>query len=180
MRIFTNEELEGIILRYKDMVYRVAFAHTRCPSEADDVFQEVFLRLVRREAPFASEEHLKAWLLRLTIHCACDLHRTPWARRVVSYEDALEKGASPGITAWISAAPEGFMRDVTLEAVKGLPMTLRSVIYLFYYEGLSIAETAMTLDIQPNAVKTRLSRARAKLKKALESGAVCGTKTPRE
>ena len=56
VRVFTNEELEGIVLRYKDMVYRVAFTHTRGTSEADDVFQEVFLRLVRREEPFASEE----------------------------------------------------------------------------------------------------------------------------
>ena len=96
VRVFTNEELEGIVLRYKDMVYRVAFTHTRGPTEADDVFQEA-----------------------------------------------------------------------TLEAVRRLPETLRSAVYLFYYEQMSVAETARTLGIQQNAVKTRLSRARAKLKKAL-------------
>ena len=170
VRVFTNEELEGIVLRYKDMVYRVAFTHTRGPTEADDVFQEVFLRLVRREEPFASEEHLKAWLLRLTIHCACDLHRTAWARRVTSYDEALDKGDG-GISessAWMGGdGPEDELREATLEAVRSLPETLRSAVYLFYYEQMSVAETARTLGIQQNAVKTRLSRARAKLKKAL-------------
>ena len=125
VRVFTNEELEGIVLRYKDMVYRVAFTHTRGPTEADDVFQEVFLRLVRREEPFASEEHLKAWLLRLTIHCACDLHRTAWARRVTSYDEALDKGDG-GISepsAWMGVdGPEDELR----EAVFSLAHELRS------------------------------------------------------
>lgn len=170
VRVFTNEELEGIVLRYKDMVYRVAFTHTRGPTEADDVFQEVFLRLVRREEPFASEEHLKAWLLRLTIHCACDLHRTAWTRRVTSYDEVLDKGDGgiPEPSAWMGGdGPEDELREATLEAVRSLPETLRSAVYLFYYEQMSVAETARTLGIQQNAVKTRLSRARAKLKKAL-------------
>ena len=64
--------------------------------------------------------------------------------------------------------PEDELREATLEAVRSLPETLRSAVYLFYYEQMSVAETARTLGIQQNAVKTRLSRARAKLKKALE------------
>lgn len=173
MLIYTNEELERIIYRFKDMVYRVAVTHTRNTFEADDVFQEVFLRLVRCEKPFASEEHLKAWLLRLTINCACDLHRSTWAKRVVSYDDALgKKGLSDdgdGIEPlWTNSdATDDLLQEVTLDAVKHLPATLRSVIYLYYYERMDIAEVARTLGLRPNAVKTRLSRARSKLKKAL-------------
>ena len=163
-----NEELEQIVYRFKDMVYRVAITHTGNAFEADDVFQEVFLRLVRHKKPFASEEHLKAWLLRVTIHCASDLHRTPWTKRMVGYEDALEKHSSSEPFEWMDGdGPDSFMQEVTLEAVKALPHKQRSVIYLFYYEGMSINEIANVLEIQPNAVKTRLSRARAKLKNKL-------------
>ena len=163
-------ELTEIIDRYQTTVFGLALAKTGSRADADDVFQEVFLRLVRREEPFASEEHLKAWLLRLTIHCACDLHRTAWTRRVTSYDEALDKGDGgiPEPSAWMGGdGPEDELREVTLEAVRSLPETLRSAVYLFYYEQMSVAETAWTLGIQQNAVKTRLSRARAKLKKAL-------------
>lgn len=173
MGAYTNEELERIIYRFKDMVYRVAMTHTRNVSEVDDIFQEVFLRLVRQKKPFDDDAHLKAWLLRVTINCACDLHRAPWTKRTVSYEDELEKNRKGGNAffepvMWLADdGPDDFMREVTLEAVRALPQRLRSVIFLFYYEGMNIAEIADMLNIQPNAVKTRLSRARGKLKKAL-------------
>lgn len=89
---------------------------------------------------------------------------------MTSYDEALDKGDG-GISepsAWMGGdGPEDELREATLEAVRSLPETLRSAVYLFYYEQMSVAETARTLGIQQNAVKTRLSRARAKLKKAL-------------
>ena len=70
MRDIPESELEDVFERYGNMVYRLAFAYARSKADADDIFQEVFLRYYRRAPAFQSEEHRKAWLLRVTINRA--------------------------------------------------------------------------------------------------------------
>ena len=70
MRDIPESELEDVFERYGNMVYRLAFAYARSKADADDIFQEVFLRYYRRAPAFQSEEHRKAWLLRVTINHA--------------------------------------------------------------------------------------------------------------
>ncbi|NLJ32166.1 MAG: RNA polymerase sigma factor [Clostridiales bacterium] len=67
---------EDAVDRYGTLVYRLALAQTKKPADAEDVFQEVFLRLVRNKRPFESNEHLKAWLIRVTVNCSRSLWRT--------------------------------------------------------------------------------------------------------
>lgn len=82
----TDESIDEVVERYADMVYRLACAQTGRRDSADDVFQEVFLRLVRRNPTFASEEHRKAWLLRVTLNCCKKLGASAWRRHVVPVE----------------------------------------------------------------------------------------------
>ena len=74
-----TSQAEETVRRYSDMVYRLAFARTGNTADAEDVYQEVFLRYLRSDPQFTSEEHRKAWLLRVTINCAKKLHAAPWS-----------------------------------------------------------------------------------------------------
>ena len=116
--------------------------------------QEVFLRLVKAGPDFDSEEHAKAWLLRVASNCANDLFRLPWRRREAPLADDLP-------------APEAPETGSVTEAVLALPARYRIPIHLYYYEDLSVAEVAQVLKTNPSTVQTRLQRAREKLKAAL-------------
>ena len=145
--------------RHQDMVYRVALHALGSPQDADDAVQEVFLRLYQRAEPFDSPEHLRRWLLRVTVNYCRDVLKSPWRRRRVSLESLPELPA--------------FQREeerVLYQTVMSLPEKYRTVLDLFYYEELSVREIAGLLHIEVSAVTTRLSRARGKLKDALGEG----------
>lgn len=139
--------------KYFDMVYRLALSRTRDTSLADDVTQEVFLRFLREEKPFRGEEHIKAWLLHVTVNCTKKLFSSAWYRRTVPL--------SCDIT---FSDPE--VNDVYL-AVAKLPVKYRTVIHLFYYEDLSISDIAACLGRKESTVKSWLRRGREALKKEL-------------
>lgn len=121
-------------------VYRLSYARTGSAADAEDVMQDVFLRLLTKAPRFADDDHAKAWLLKVTINRSRDLFRSP-QRHVLP-----------------------------LEAVLTLPAKLRTAVHLFYYEELSVEEIAHLLGITPGAVKTRLSRARGRLRQILLEG----------
>ena len=136
-------------------VYRLAYARTGSRADAEDVMQEVFLRLIRAKPAFSCEAHAKAWLLRVTSNCANDLFRLPWRKR----EEPLEEE-----TAISEEAGEG---SVT-EAVLSLPARYRIPIHLFYYEGYSVAEIAKIVGKGEGTVKSRLFRGRKLLRDKLK------------
>ncbi len=154
---------EEIIEKYADMVYRLAVNEMGNRDDAQDVFQEVFLRLVRYRERISSEEHLKAWLIRVTINCARKLQTTAWRKKVdlLTQEDAgctTDENSESGFKE-IENADSG-----VAAAVAGLPEKYRTVIYLFYYEEMSVAEIAETLSEKESTVKSKLHRAREMLK----------------
>lgn len=143
-----------------DTVHRVALAQTGSPSDADDVYQDVFLRLLEDATRFESDEHLKAWLLRVTINRCHDLARSSWNRRTEGLRREHAEAAAP--------APEAFQPDVW-EVVGALPDHLRAVVHLFYAEGYSTDEIARIVGCQPATVRTRLHRAREQLRTSMEA-----------
>jgi len=153
-----NEEAARLAQRFAADVYRLAYVRTGCAADAEDVTQDVFLRLLTRAPDFTDDDHAKAWLLRVAANRANDLFRSPWRRKV-----PLEE-AEP------LPAPEEPIPGDTLSAVLTLPPKLRTVIHLFYYEDLSVAQIARVLDLREGAVKTRLSRARTLLRQTLLKG----------
>ena len=144
---------------FGDAVYRVALAQTGSPADADDVYQDVFLRLLKDATAFASDEHLKAWLLRVTVNRCHDLARTAWKRRT----EPLEREHADIL------APNAFRADIW-EVVAKLPEDQRAVVHLFYIEGYSTDEIARIMQCQPATVRTRLHRARQHLKADLDAG----------
>lgn len=134
---------------YSDMVYKVAFGYTKNSTDTDDVFQEVFLRYFKRPRIFTSEEHRKAWLIRVTINCAKDFLSGK------SDHAPLEE-ISPSAASYVDNPDDGN----TLNAINQLDSTSRNIIYMFYYEDMSVKQIAGALKMNENTVKTKLKRAR--------------------
>ena len=136
-------------------VYRLALCRMQSIQDAEDVYQDVFLRLLDQEASAWDAEHLRAWLLRCTVNRCNDLHRFRLRRPVLALADLpeMEAEADGGAGLW--------------DAVARLPEKLRLPIHLYYAEGYSTEEIAGLLDIPAATVRTRLRRARNRLKDSL-------------
>ena len=109
-------DTESAVERYGTMVYRLAYAQLRSRHDADDVFQEVFLRYHRAAPSFESESHRKAWLLRVTANCAKSLAASPWRKRSVPLEDvyAYDQPEESGLDAALSQLPPKYRAVIDL------------------------------------------------------------------
>lgn len=145
---------EAAVAEYGPAVYRLAFAQMRSRADAEDVFQEVFLRFVDKAPQFACKEHEKAWFLRVTLNCCKDQWRAPWRRKDVPLREDLP---------FETRDEWGLHRELLK-----LPKKYRAVLHLFYWEDLPTAEIAGILGCSPAAVRQRLSRGRSMLKDLLE------------
>ncbi len=159
---------DEVIRYYSSMVYRIALTKTKSSHDADDIFQDVFLKLVMNKKPFESEEHRKAWLIRVTINCCNSHFVAPWKKNVNSLDDAM-LATMPDESSEIHSIEN--QSDVYAQILK-LPQPMREVILLFYYEDLSIREISNILHTSEANVKKRLSRARQKLKLQLDENDV--------
>jgi len=145
--------------QYQAMVYRIALSHFGNFQDAEDAVQEVFFRLYRQKDP-PKGDSLRFWLIRVTVNHCRDILRSPWRKRRVSMTELAAEQTEP-------VFDRTEQREL-FEAVMDLPEKYRTVLYLYYYEELSIRETAAALKLSQSAVTTRLSRARSKLKEQLE------------
>ena len=152
----TEQEFNQAAQRYLDMVYRIALNALRRPADAEDAAQTVMLRLWQTQEAFEGEDHLRHWLVRVTVNVCRDLTRSAWYRRIVP----LERCPEPTF----SAPEEGRLYD----AVMALPGKYRLPLYLYYYEGYGAAEVGELLGVKTSTIQTRLAREREKLKKLLE------------
>ena len=141
--------------QYAPAVYKLAYARTGSRADAEDVMQEVFLRLIQAKPDFSSQAHAKAWLLRVASNCVSDLFLLPWRRREEPLEEEL-------------AAPETPGQGSVTEAVLSLPARYRIPVHLYYYEGYSVAEIAGIVGKREGTVKSRLFRARNLLRDKLK------------
>lgn len=149
-----QENKEAIVGQYGPMVYRLAYSMVRVKSEADDLFQEVFLRYFKKQRYFSSEEHRKAWLIRVTVNCVKKFWSSAWVQKVQDFPEDL---------------PFQDIHYLELdEALKKLSVSYRTVIHLFYFEDMSIEQIGCTLSRKPSTVRTQLTRARVQLRELLK------------
>lgn len=153
-----NEAIETLIERYKTTVYGTALSFVNSREDADDIFQEVFLTLYKVKPEFNSEEHRKAWLIRTTKNFALRVVDSTYNRRVTP-SDEIESG---------SVTFRSKEENAIYLALKELPENYREVIYLFYFEDMSVDQIAMTLNLTKSNVKIRLMRAREQMKEILK------------
>ena len=144
-------EYNSCVDKYLKMVYRISFHYFGNREDAEDVSQDVFLKLYSHNTKFESEEELQAWLIRVTTNTCHSYFRNPFRKRKTEIDEQ-----------------EIINRKVVMDAVMSLPERYRIVVYLYYYEEYSICQISNTLNIKETTIQTRLSRAREKLKSVLK------------
>ena len=148
----------AFVQRYAQMILRLCFTYSLGRADAEDVCQNVFLKLLQCDRRFADEGETRAFIIRMTINECKDALKSGWRRRTVPLDELIEREAT-GLPAQDS--------DV-LAAVQRLPLKYREAVYLYYYEGYNTEEIAALAGVKPAAVRQRLARAREKLRKELE------------
>lgn len=157
----SEAEVNRAIDQYSDMVLRLCMVNLKNEADAEDIFQNVFLKYTLSTQPFASSEHEKAWLIRVTINSCRDLLKSFSRRNVISLEE---------YTAYAPQADESGY--AVMEALWSLPKKYRDILYLHYYEGYTAPEIAGILRKNTNTVYTLLRRAKEMLKETLGGDAV--------
>ena len=152
-----DDRVNEVVDKYADMVYRIAFTQMKNQADADDIFQEVFLKLCKSAVAFETDEHIKAWLIKVTINTSRKFFTSAWQKKTVALPEKL------------TYEEKNLDFDV-IPIVQSLPSKYRIVIHLFYFEDMSIAEVAAVLKSKNNTVKSQLSRARELLKNKLNGG----------
>lgn len=152
-----KQPIQELIERYQNNLYAVAFNVCKNAADAEDVIQETFIQYHTSKIDFENEQHIRAWLIRVTINKAKNMNHTFWRQNKLSLEDYVET--------LTFEAPES---ENLFEAVMRLPEKYRIVIHLYYYEDYNIREIADILKISESNVKIRLSRGRTLLKEALK------------
>ena len=155
--------IEEAVRKYSDMIYRLALAKTGNPHDAEDLMQEVFLKLVTYGKTFNDEEHRKAWLIRVTINSGKNLMRKASLTKMPSTEEICE---------FVGIEDKSFShienKTVVFPVVMALDEKYRVVIHLFYYEDMPITEICKTTGLGQSTVKSRLHRARNILREKLK------------
>ena len=152
----STEDVNRVMEAYADMVRRICFVHLKNRHDTEDVFQNVYMKYLLYEGSFESNEHEKAWFVRVTINACTDWLRTLSRRKWVPLDVLAEE----------SVVLDNPSKEV-LEAVLKLPEKSRDVIYLFYYEEYSAVQIAKILGKKENTIYTWLSRAKDILREQL-------------
>lgn len=152
----SENEVNRAIEQYGDTVQRLCLIHLKNKTDAEDIFQNVFLKYALSSDIFESCEHEKAWLIRVTINACRDLLRNFFRSKTVPLDELTELPAH---------MPED--NRMVLEEVLSLPQKYRQVIYLHYYEGFTAPEISGMLRKNVNTIYTLLTRAKKLLKERL-------------
>ena len=150
-------ETQALAETYRDRLFAAAFQVCGNAADAEDAAKEALLRYHISEKQFESEQHIRAWLLRVAINCAKNLSRSFFRRNTVPLETYMET------LEFDSGESQEIFREVM-----SLPEKYRLVIHLYYYEDYSVAEIGRILALTESNVKVRLSRGRQLLKKSLQ------------
>ena len=153
----SEQEVNRAVEKYADTVFRICILHLKNKSDAEDIFQEVFLKFALNDKEFENANHEKAWIIRVTINACKDLIKSFFRSRTISIHELISV-----------ADEEKEDLSYVLEAVLKLPVKYRDAIYLHYYEGYSALEIGEILGKNENTVYSILSRGRSMLKESLE------------
>ncbi len=150
-----NEQTERLLTSYGNSVLRLAYSYLRNMSDAEDVLQDTLIQFIKTQPQFVSDEHEKAWLLRVAINISKNKITYNTIRKTDELSESL-------------AAKELEDLSFVWDAVKQLPLKYSEVVHLFYHEGYSTIQIANLLSKKEVTVRSLLKRARAKLKDILK------------
>lgn len=168
MSIYSRDEIEKILAEYGDMIYRMAYIQVKNHDVADDIYQEVCMKLIRQKSVIEPKEHLKAWLIKTTISCCRDYWKSSWIQKISWKNDSGDSNVYEPKNTDTMESQSGYVT----ECVGRLPEKYRIVIHLYYYEGYSQKEIADLLGKKENTIASQLARGRELLKRYLENNEV--------
>lgn len=152
-----REAIEGALQRHGRQILHLAWSYLHSQSDAEDVLQDTMVQLMKTSPKFESQDHERAWLLRVAINLCKNRMKAPWRQHSELPEDYPTQGI-----------PEESLE--LLQAVSALPLKYREVIHLFYYEDATTAQIAGLLGKKEATVRSLLFRARDQLRQALREG----------
>lgn len=167
----TAESLtEQALENWGPTVFRIALGQAGSPADAEDICQEVFLRLLKSTTKFSSEEHLKAWLIRVAINCSHDVLRSRSRHGAAPLDDHLaevERKLAESQRSGSDDAGATPFDSALWDIVGALPEDQRAAVNLFYVEGYNVEEASRILNCSSGAFRMRLHRARERLRHML-------------
>lgn len=152
-----RQPVQELAASYQGSLFAAAFNVCKNAQDAEDVVQDTFVQYYTTKKEFESEQHIRAWLMRVAVNKAKNINRTFWRRNKISIEEYME-----------TLVFETPAAETLFETVMQLPEKYRIVIHLYYYEEYAVREIAQILKLSESNVKIRLSRGRAMLKETLK------------
>ena len=154
----TKDYISDLLDKYSDMVLRIAYTYLKNRADAEDIVQDVFLRIIDKKPSFNDESHEKSWLIRATINMCKNKVNLFWNKNKCSIDDVQEFAVS-----------DKYNTDTSVfQAVMALGEKYRVVVYMYYYEGYSTPEIADVIGKNETTIRSLLHRARNKLKDMLK------------
>lgn len=154
----TKDYISDLLDKYSDMVLRIAYTYLKNRADAEDIVQDVFLRIIDKKPSFNDESHEKSWLIRATINMCKNKVNMFWNKNKCSIDDVQEFAVSDKDNTDTSV----------FQAVMALGEKYRVVVYMYYYEGYSTPEIADVIGKNETTIRSLLHRARNKLKDMLK------------
>lgn len=153
----TDNSMTDILDKYADTVLRLCLVYMRNKADAEDAFQNVFLKLCKINPSFNDEEHIKAWLITVTSNECKNLLKSFWRRNIVFIDEV------------VLPVKDMDKKEVSTAVLK-LPVKYRNVMYLHYFEGYKVSELVKILNEKEATIKTRLKRGRELMKNEMLKG----------
>jgi RNA polymerase sigma-70 factor, ECF subfamily len=159
-------DIESLIRLYGNDVLRTAYMYVKDVNTAEDVFQDVFIKVSHKLSTFEGNSSIKTWIIRITINTCKDFIKSAWNKRVVpmmEYQEDMIVSESD-----YDEVEKKDTREMIRKTVLSLPSKYKDIVICVYYQDMTVLEAAKVLNIAEGTAKSRLSRARQKLKTMLE------------
>lgn len=158
MNRLTDDEFNILVSNYSNMLFKVAYSYTKNIADSEDIVQDAFLKLYRARKVFESNDHIKNWLIRVTINQS--LNEFKRKKKEILIDNECINNLS-------DTSDADKKNEVIRECVMSLKGNYKNLIILFYYDNFSIREISNILKMTENCVKVTLNRARKKLKEEI-------------
>ncbi|WP_079708844.1 sigma-70 family RNA polymerase sigma factor [Paraliobacillus ryukyuensis] len=165
--------LEAVMIEHGDALVRLAFHYVKNKEVAKDMVQNAFIKCYEKLDTFRYDSSLRTWLYRITIN-QCKDYLKSWHYKQVSVKEAMEQTLRSAQVSIEENIIKGEEEEQFKQLIFSLPIKYREVIYLYYYESLSTPEISQVTGLKENTIKTRLRRAKAKLKVMFEEVGIYG------
>lgn len=152
----SDSDIDRIIDANSHTVYKLAYAQVRNKNDADDIYQEVFLRFIKKRPVFLNAEHEKAWFIRVTVNCCKNFWNTSFFKHTQELTDDITPAFQSEEISWLTPL------------INKLPPHYRVVIHLYYYEDMSTAKISEILGKKQSTIRVQLKRSREILRSFLE------------